>query len=733
MVYSFGNTVSSFDLDSTTGEITTAEPLDRETKDSHYIVVSASDPESGIFSSVVAEITVHVGDINDNSPVLSQTEYQGRVPEHADEGQLVVLNDIGIVATDADIGDNGRITFELHCCHDLFQIDPETAEIRTADNSSFLDRETVPVYDLIVIARDNPTNTTLHRESSATVTIDLMDINDNRPIFQNGSQLTVSIPEDEGRGFSVATITAADADSGSNSRIFYTINSGSDGKFTISPTSGVLSLASELDREVKSMYQISISASDGGSPSLTSEDAFLAHVTVLDVNDNKPEFLQNIYYITIDEESGIGKIVANVTAWDADEGLNAQVRYTMFNCAPQFSIDNTTGSLYVQSRLDYDNTAVLRSYSCDISATDGKYTSTALVQVEVRDINDNSPEFGTQDGYSTQLLYNENQDFPAIVAAIDATDTDSGSNGDITFSIYNSSCSESVTANFTVDESTGIIRLHGIIVIGQPFPSWCDMTVVATDRGVPSLSSSTTVSVEISKPTDVTSKVTFGDTAFDGFVVENINTVQNIVQVNATAVGTGDCEAILQYEFASWQTEDFEFTIDNTTGDVSSRNVTFDRELKATYAFAVIAANNCTGDSKRFDYTSVIVHVNDTNDEQPAFSRPEYSLQVEEGMLSGLVVGRVTAEDRDEGSNGAITYSISGDGGEYFAIDDSGTITTKEPLDRENITQYQISVMVRTTPCSISVYRTFREDMYVYHTIYIECNMVYSVSPEVPA
>ncbi|XP_078590799.1 cadherin-87A-like isoform X2 [Branchiostoma floridae x Branchiostoma japonicum] len=692
MVYSFGNTVSSFSLDSTTGEITTAEPLDRETKDSHYIVVSASDPESGIFSSVVAEITVAVEDINDKSPVLSQTEYQGRIPEHADEGQLVILNDIGIVATDADIGENGRITFELRCCHDLFQIDPETAEIRTADNSSFLDRETVSAYDLIVIARDNPTNTTLHRESSATVTIDLMDINDNRPIFQNGSQLNISIAEDIGRGFSVATITAADADSGSNGRIFYTINSGGDGKFTISPTSGVLSLASELDREVKSMYRISISASDGGSPSLTSEDAFLVHVTVLDVNDNEPEFLQNIYYVTIDEESDIVTNVANITALDADEGSNAEVRYTMFNCAPQFSIDYTTGSMYVQSRLDYENTTFSRSYSCSINATDGNYTSTALVQVEVRDINDNTPEFGTEDGYSTQLLFNENQVFPAIVAAVDATDKDSGSNGDISFSIYNSSCSENVTANFTIDESTGIIRLHGIIVLGQPFPSWCNMTVVATDRGVPSLSSSTTVSVGISKPTDVTSKVTFDDTAFSGFVVENDDTVQHIVKVNAVAVGTHDCEAILRYEFASWQTEDFEFTIDSTTGNVSSRSVSFDRELKATYAFAVIAANNCSGESKRFDYTSVIVHVNDMNDEQPTFSRPEYRMQVEEGM-SGLVVGRVTAEDRDEGSNGVITYTINGEGGEYFDIDGNGAMMTKVALDRENITQYQISVM----------------------------------------
>eukprot|EP00058_Branchiostoma_floridae_P025134 XP_002610624.1 hypothetical protein BRAFLDRAFT_65814 [Branchiostoma floridae] len=599
MVYSFGNTVSSFSLDSTTGEITTAEPLDRETKDSHYIVVSASDPESGIFSSVVAEITVAVEDINDKSPVLSQTEYQGRVPEHADEGQLVILN---------------------------------------------------------------------------------------------GSQLNISIAEDIGRGFSVATITAADADSGSNGRIFYTINSGGDGKFTISPTSGVLSLASELDREVKSMYRISISASDGGSPSLTSEDAFLVHVTVLDVNDNEPEFLQNIYYVTIDEQSDIVTNVANITALDADEGSNAEVRYTMFNCAPQFSIDYTTGSMYVQSRLDYENTTFSRSYSCNINATDGNYTSTALVQVEVRDINDNTPEFGTEDGYSTQLLFNENQVFPAIVAAVDATDKDSGSNGDISFSIYNSSCSENVTANFTIDESTGIIRLHGIIVLGQPFPSWCNMTVVATDRGVPSLSSSTTVSVGISKPTDVTSKVTFDDTAFSGFVVENDDTVQHIVKVNAVAVGTHDCEAILRYEFASWQTEDFEFTIDSTTGNVSSRSVSFDRELKATYAFAVIAANNCSGESKRFDYTSVIVHVNDMNDEQPTFSRPEYRMQVEEGM-SGLVVGRVTAEDRDEGPNGVITYTINGEGDEYFDIDGNGAMMTKVALDRENITQYQISVM----------------------------------------
>ncbi|CAH1262457.1 FAT4 [Branchiostoma lanceolatum] len=692
VVYSFENTVTSFDLDSTSGQITTAEPLDRETKDSYYIVISASDPDSGIyFTSVVAEITVVVGDVNDNSPILSQSSYRGRVQEHADKGQLVTLDNIGITASDQDLGDNGRITFQLHCCHGLFQIDPETAEIRTADNSSLLDRENVAVYDLIVIARDNPINTTSYRESNATVTIDIVDINDNRPIFQNGSQLNISISEDERRGLSVATVTAADADSGTNGHVLYTINSGSDGKFAISPTSGVLSLVSELDREYKSAYSISIGASDGGNPSLTSEEAFVVHVTVLDVNDNEPEFLQSIYYITIDEESDTGRNIANITALDADEGLNARVTYTMFHCAPPFSIDSSTGAMYVQSRLDYDDTSLLRSYSCDISGTDGNYTSTALVQVEVEDINDNSPEFGAESGYSTQLLYNEGQALPAIVAAVDATDKDSGSNGDITFSIQNSSCDENVTADFTVDASTGIIRLLEIDVQDQSLPAWCNMTVVAADLGVPGLSSSTTVSVEITEPIGDTSKVTFGDSVFSGFVVENKNTVQNIVRIHATSVGKG-CEAI-RYKFASWQTDDFEFSINGITGDVSSRDVTFDREHKATYAFAVIAENNCTEDDKRFNYTSVIVHVNDTNDEQPTFSRPKYSMQVEEGK-SGLLVGSVTAVDRDEGSNGAITYSIDGNDDEVFAIDNiTASIMTKNALDRENMTRYQITVM----------------------------------------
>ncbi|XP_078674768.1 protocadherin Fat 4-like [Branchiostoma floridae x Branchiostoma belcheri] len=692
VVYSIANTARGFQLDSSSGEIRTTEALDRETKSSHYIVISASDPDSGNYvASVVTEVTVVVGDVNDNSPVLSQTRYRGRVPENV--GQLVILDGIGIAASDDDIGENSRITYELHCCHDLFRIDPVTAEI-WAQNSSLLDRENVAVYDLIVTARDNPVDSSLHRESNATVTINIVDMNDNRPIFQNGSHLNISIPEDKSPGFALFTVTATDADLGTNSSIFYTITSGGDGKFTISPTTGRLSLAGELDREAKSMYSIAIAASDGGSPPLTSEEEFQMQVTVLDVNDNEPEFPQSIYYITIDEESVIGSNIANITALDADEGSNGQVRYAISNCAPHFSIDSATGSMYVQSRLDYDNTALLRSYSCNVNGTDGKYTSTALVQVEVEDINDNPPEFGAEGGYSTQILYNEDQALPAIVAAVDATDKDSGRNGDIVFSILNTSCDVNVTATFTVDGSTGIIRLDGIQVQDQSLPAWCNITVIATDQGVPSLNSTATVSVEITEPKGDTSKVTFGDnTAFSGFVVENLAKEQYIVQVNATAAGT-DCEATLRYKFASWQTVDFEFAINETTGDVTSKSVTFDRELKATYAFAVVAENTCTDDGKRrFDYTSVIVHVNDTNDEKPTFSRSTYKMEVEEEM-SGLVVGRVSAEDRDEGSNGAISYRIvGGDVGEVFVIDANGTISTSKALDREKIGEYQINVM----------------------------------------
>lgn len=189
---------------------------------------------------------------------------------------------------------------------------------------SKLDREHKDSYILNVEARDGGKPS---KDSLVDVKITISDINDNKPLF-NKSPYLARIDEDAIIGTSVVTVFAKDDDIGLNKEVTYVIKTGNEqGTFKLNKTSGLITLNQTLDRETKASYQLVLTATDHGTPPLTSS----VDVTVMvnDVNDNPPSFPKSLYNCTVAENLAKGVAVCYVTATDPDAGLNGQLYYTI--------------------------------------------------------------------------------------------------------------------------------------------------------------------------------------------------------------------------------------------------------------------------------------------------------------------------------------------------------------------------------------------------------------------
>jgi len=184
------------------------------------------------------------------------------------------------------------------------------------------------------------------------VSITLLDVNDNWPQFVSPSHVTVS--EDTPVGKSVFQLTARDADLDDAARMTYSV-SGGDGAsaFTVTATDGVVTTRRPLDRETKDRYQLTVTATDSGTPPRSTSVVLMVDVT--DANDHDPVFSSARYVAAVPEETPVGSLVTTVSAVDADQGLNAQVRYDLISGDDfgTFDLDGYAGDLRVRRALDH--------------------------------------------------------------------------------------------------------------------------------------------------------------------------------------------------------------------------------------------------------------------------------------------------------------------------------------------------------------------------------------------
>ncbi|XP_072288430.1 protocadherin beta-16-like [Eucyclogobius newberryi] len=471
-------------------ELVLDKELDREDNNEITLVLTAFDGGSPQRSGTVV-IHVTVLDANDNAPVFSQTVYKASLPENSAPDTLVIT----VTATDADEGVNSEIIYEIdHPSDDnqIFTLNPSTGEVRVAKS---IDYEKESSYEIQVSAKDGP-----GLASYATLFIEIVDMNDNAPVIFLKS-LTNQIPENMSPGTEVGIINVQDRDSENNRQVRCSLQTGVPFKLVPSIKNYYSLVTTEqLDRELVSDYNITITATDEGSPPLSSSKT--VHLTVADINDNPPVFEEQSYSAHVTENNKPGSTLCSVAARDPDWRQNGTVVYSLLpgevNGAPvssYVSVNGDTGVIHAVRAFDYEH---FRSFKVQVMARDNgspPLSSNVTVNVFLSDVNDNSPQilYPTPEGNSFMTeLVPKAAHAGSLVSKVIAVDADSGQNAWLSYHIVKST----EAGLFTIGLHSGEIRTQRDISQSDSMKQ--NLFVAVKDNGQPPLSATCSMYLLIS-------------------------------------------------------------------------------------------------------------------------------------------------------------------------------------------------------------------------------------------
>ncbi|KAM5240457.1 cadherin-23 isoform 1-T1 [Hipposideros larvatus] len=685
LVYSIDPPNKFYSLNSTTGKIrTTHVMLDRENPDPHEaelmrkIIVSVRDcgrPPLKATSS--ATVFVNLLDLNDNDPIFQNLPFVAEVLEGTPAGVSVYQ----VVATDLDEGLNGLVSYRMQVGMPRldFLINSTSGVVVTTTE---LDRERIGEYQLRVVASDAGTPT---KSSTSTLTIRVLDVNDETPTFFP-AVYNVSVSEDVPRDFRVVWLNCTDNDIGLNAELSYFITGGNvDGKFSVGYRDAVVRTVVGLDRETTASYTLILEAIDNGPVGKRRTGTATVFITVLDVNDNRPIFLQSSYEASVPEDIPEGHSIVQLTATDADEGEFGRVWYRILqgNYGNFFEIDVDSGLLMrgprpLDREQDASHVLTVEAYNHDL----GPMRSSVRVIVYVEDVNDEAPVF-TQQQYS-RLALRETAGIGTSVLVVRATDRDTGPGGLVTYRILSGA-----EGKFEIDESTGLITT--VDYLDYETKTSYLMNVSATDQAPPFNQGFCTVYITLLNELD--EPVQFSNASYEIAILENLALGTEIVRVQAYSP---DNINPITYRFDTYTSAQAKglFKIDSFTGVITVKGLV-DREKSDFHTLTVVADD---GGSK-VDSTAVYITVLDENDNSPRFDPTSDSMiSVPEDCPVGQRVATVKAHDPDAGSNGQVVFSLaSGNIAGAFEIvttnDSVGEVFVAKPLDREELDHYILKIV----------------------------------------
>ncbi|XP_077448676.1 protocadherin-16-like isoform X2 [Stigmatopora argus] len=629
-----GDPDGDFHLHASTGALSTQRGLDRETKAEYTLEVTATDKGSPPLSTAVT-VHVRVLDVNDNGPVFGKAAYGAEVSEDAKEGSRVLT----VSATDADVDANGKVLYFLSQeAHGAFAVDERTGHIST---SAPLDREKQASYSFLVFASD--LSPALPRNSSAQVTITIMDINDNAPVFIQ-DPLVIEVSGKRSQRV-LATMKAEDKDFGANGSVFYRFAAPVKG-FGINSLTGEIQATEPVDSLSQAQRTLIVEAMDQGTPAQSSQGVVVIYVKEVEYNGIR--FSRNARDVSVQENAAKGTAVAQAQAQYPD-GNREGISYSIFsgNRHQAFRISSSTGEIWVQSSkiLDFEDTPRLRLVVKAETTSSASFTGINLM---LQDVNDNLPRFQLQN-YVAYMREARGYETPII--QVMAEDVDQGQNGQVTYSIQSSGMS----GLFKIDPLTGSVTTTAIM--DREIFTQTKLVITATDRGSPKLAGSATLTVIIVDQNDNSPTIPLPP---EIRISENTLIGTEITLVTGNDVDSGPA---LAYSLHMDPSASGKFGIHRYTGGISL-TAPLDFEEKTWYTLTVRAT-----DSQHYTEANVTILVEDVNDNAPAFTQDLYQVNLPEHAPSGSAVVTVTATDGDSGENGRIAYSVMSSTQEGFYID----------------------------------------------------------------
>ncbi|GAB1301650.1 Protocadherin gamma B7 [Apodemus speciosus] len=611
------------------------------------------------------------------------------IPEELDRGSVVgnLAKDLGLSVLEVSARKLRVSAEKLH-----FSVDSESGDLLVKDR---IDREQIckgrrRCELQLEAVLENPLNI-FH------VVVEIEDVNDHAPQFPK-DEINLEISESVSPGARTILESANDPDIGVNSLSKYQLSPNEYFSLLVkdNPDGGKypeLELKKMLDREAESTHHLVLTAVDGGDPPRSGTAQL--RIRVVDANDNPPLFSQEVYRVRLREDLPPGSTVLRLRAVDQDEGVNAEFTYSFLGVANkahhEFSLDPITGDIITLQSLDFEE---VERYTIGVEAKDrGSLASQCKVIIEVLDENDNRPEIIIT-SLSDQIL--EDSPSGTVVALFKVRDRDSGENAEVT-------CSLSGNNPFKIHSSSNnYYKLVTDSTLDREQTPGYNVTITATDRGKPPLSSSTTITLNVADVND--NAPVFQQQAYLINVPENNQPGTSITQVRAWDPDVGS-NGLVSYSIIASDLEPktlSSFVSVNQDSGVVYAQRAFDHEQLRSFQLTLQARDH--GSPALSANVSMRVLVGDRNDNAPRVLYPTLEPDgsalfdmVPRAAEPGYLVTKVVAVDADSGHNAWLSYHVlqASDPGLFSLGLRTGEVRTARALGDKDAARQRLLVAVR--------------------------------------
>ena len=701
--YSFNASGAPFTLDTISGVITLSGSLDYETQQRLYLFEAQATDDSGLDGVTTVVITLSNSD--DNTPRFTMSNYFASVSENATAGVSVGQ----VSCSDADDQADGiPIRYGFSNSGVPFQIEERLGTISVF---GALDLERTPKYTLAITCTDSGGNS-----ATAFTTINLDPVNDFPPVF-TGTPYTLELTENTMIGSSVFRLMATDDDVMRYNDITFSFTSGNEqGRFSIDPSTGVISVSQTIDRESQPQYELGVLAQNVILPDDTSgshplSDSTMLTIVILDVNDNDPVLMPGrSLIVSVLESNSSNTVLAEFNCYDQDLGDNGTTSFSIVSestlssgssaltpfssgsgdIAPDSSFEILSNGTLITTDYIYSSTHL------DVVCTDHgtpQRTSTTTITVHVVTTNDHAPHF-LQASY--HISVREDQMIGTDIRCFTAIDMDSSLSrgGIIEYSLLLQPLSGQDANRFSIRGNTGCI--FALLPLDYDSQSSYQYTIIATDSGQPPLNGTATLIISVIDV--IRDSPQFVGAPYTRSISEGVE--------SGTLVAHTFCIEPDQNDSVSSLIESGNngsiFSIDSENGDiVISPGFRLDYETTQTYTLGVV----CSDSYNLSDSALVFITVSPVNEFTPTFGAR--AVEIPEHSINGASVTQLVWNDGDLGPDGEVTFTItSGNTNNAFFITSDGRILVSGVLDREVISLYSLQIRIKDLPNNPSEQRS---------------------------